>query len=514
MTGPSDPERRAKPRELGDFPTPPGLVSEVLGAIGPIGGRFDRVLEPTCGRGHFLRGILEQRRPPREVRGIEIQPDHAEAARSIEGRGLRPLILTADLFRLDLARDIGWEGDGPLLVVGNLPWVTTAAVGASGGSNGPDRSNSRKVRGIEALTGPSNFDISEAIWIKLIRELAPERPTIALLCKRAVARAVLRLVGTDGLPVTRATLWRVDAQRWFRASVEACLLRLEIGPGPRAVEAEVYPDLSAAEPESSLGFEGGRMIADLAAHRRSSFAEGTSPLTWRQGIKHDAAGVMELILGDDGQSRNKFGELVEVEPDRVFPLLKGTDLAGPKRPRPRRSVLITQRTLADNTLDLARTAPRLWAYLARHRDAFDRRKSAIYRGRPPFSIFGVGDYSFAPFKVAVSGLHKDARFRLVESIEGCPTMLDDTCYFLPCRSRDQASILVEALNGAVAQDLIRALTFRDAKRPITKAVLQRVDLKAILGRDGHAGFWQADWESDWTGRSLAPVPEFEPLPDL
>ena len=496
---PSPPSRRA---DLGDFPTPPGLVAEVLAAVG---GRFDRVLEPTCGRGRFLEGVLGRPDPPREVRGFEIQPDHAEAARGLGRPGVLVLVETADLFGLDLGRDLRWSVNGPLLVVGNLPWVTTAGVGASGGSNGPARSNPRRVRGIEAMTGASNFDISEAIWIKLIRELAPDRPTIALLCKSAVARAVLRAVGLEGLPVTRATIRRVDAHRWFRASVDACLLVVEVGPGPRATGAGVYPDLKAASPESTLGFEGGRMIADLGAYERSRFADGPCPLEWRQGVKHDAAGLMELVVGDDGRARNKLGQVVDVEADWCYPLLKGADLAGPKRPRGRRLVIVTQRSLAEDTRALEDRAPRLWAYLQSHRAAFDRRKSSIYRGRPPFAMFGVGDYSFAPFKVAVSGLHEEPRFRVVEPVEGRPSMLDDTGYFLPCRAVEQARLLADTLNGPEARDLLRALTFPGAKRPITKAVLRRVDLKGLLAREGRAGAWRDEWETDWSRRILGRV---------
>jgi hypothetical protein len=503
MTGPEVPTPPPRRKELADFPTPPGLVSEVLQAIGSIGGRYDRVLEPTCGRGHFIAGILGRPDRPREIRGFEIQPDHAEAARTLGGPGVHLVVETADLFRLDLSRQVPWSEEGRLLVVGNLPWVTTAEVGASGGSNGPSRSNVRGLRGIDAMTGASNFDVSEAIWLKLIRELAPDRPTIALLCKSAVARNVLRAVWTAGLPVTHATLWRVDAPRWFRASVDACLLRVEVGPGPKATEAEVFRDLTSTEPESSLGFEGGRMIADVAAHRRSSFAEGPCPLTWRQGLKHDAADVMELVLGLDGRALNKLGEVVDVEPDFVFPLLKGTDLAGSKRTRPRRSVIVTQDRLGFDTRDLEQRAPGLWSYLGAHRGAFDRRKSAIYRGRPPFAMFGIGDYSFAPFKVGVSGLHKNPRFRAVEPVEGRPTMLDDTSYFLPCETIDQASTLAEVLNGPEAQDLIRALVFRDAKRPITKALLQRIDLKALLAHTGRGELWREEWESAWSRKVLA-----------
>lgn len=116
-------------------------------------------------------------------------------------------------------------------------------------------------------------------------------------------------------------------------------------------------------------------------------------------------------------------------------------------------------------------------------------------------MFGVGDYSFAPFKVAISGLHKSPRFRAVGSVEGRPTLLDDTCYFLPCRTSDQAKILAEVLNRPESLDLIRSLVFTDAKRPITKAILQRIDLKALLVRSGMSELWRAEWETDWEKRS-------------
>ena len=76
-------------------------------------------------------------------------------------------------------------------------------------------------------------------------------------------------------------------------------------------------------------------------------------------------------------------------------------------------------------------------------------------------------------------------------------MLDDTCYFLPCRTPDLAAILEEVLNEPAALELIRALSFRDAKRPVTKAWLQRIDLKAILARTGRADLWRDEWETDW-----------------
>jgi hypothetical protein len=495
--------RASKRKDLGDFQTPPALVAEVLDALERIGERPTRVLEPTCGVGRFIAEILDRPEVPREVRGFEIQSEHTEIARTIVEPTGRTLVSieTADLFALDLRTDLRWVESGPLLVVGNLPWVTTAALGASGGANGPSRTNHRGLRGIDAMTGDSNFDISEAIWHKLIQELAHDRPTIALLCKTAVARAVFRAISSADLPITRATLWRIDALRWFRASVDACLLRVEVGPGPKATEATVFGGLSDREPESTLGIEGGRLIADISMYRRVAFAEAPCPLQWRQGIKHDSASIMELTGRAEGKLRNKLGEFVDVEDRFVFPLLKGTDLAGSRQARPLRSVIVTQTRLGEDTRDLERSAPRLWAYLSAHAEAFERRKSSIYRGRPPFAMFGVGDYSFAPFKVAISGLHKNPRFRVVEAIKGRPTMLDDTCYFLPCRTMEQASLLERTLNGPEALDLLRSLIFRDAKRPVTKALLQRIGLKPLLERAGLIEFWRTEWETDWTRRT-------------
>jgi hypothetical protein len=494
MTRP--PTRASNRKDYGDFQTPPALVVEILDALERVGGPYLRVLEPTCGRGHFLAGLLGRPEPPREILGLEIQADHAEVARSLESD--RVVVRTADLFGVDLARDLTWSTTAPLLVVGNLPWVTTAGLGTTGGSNGPDRSNLKGLRGIDARTGASNFDISEAIWLKLIRELSPQRPTIALLCKSAVAREVLRGIHAADLPITRATLWKIDAPRWFRASVDACLLRVEVGPGPKATEAEVFEDLASVEPASTLELRGDRLIADREAYQKVAFADGIGPLDWRQGLKHDASPVMELVRLEGGGLINKRGEAVDVEEDYLYPLLKGADLGGSPSIRPTRAVIVTQRRLGEDTQPLEHRAPRLWAYLVDRSESFDRRKSSIYRGRPPFCLFGIGDYSFAPYKVAVSGLHKAPRFRLVEPVDGRPSMLDDTCYFLPCRTLEQATLMTDLLNGPVALGLIRALAFTDAKRPITKALLRRVDLRAILALDGRADLWRDEWATDWT----------------
>jgi hypothetical protein len=478
-------------RDLGDFQTPPELVAKVLEALGPISPRWPRVLEPSCGRGHFIRGLLDLPDPPREIQAIEIQESHYHAARALvagyPARKLPVRIIRADLFELDLKRDLRWRETGPLLVVGNPPWVTNSELGSLSSTIRPPRRNFKGMTGLQARTGASNFDVAEAFWLKLAHDLADQQPTIALLCKTSVARSVLQFAHRAPLPVTAARVQRIDAAHWFGAAVDACLFCVTLGDAQsrpaQSLRVPVCSGLGQRHPDSIMGFAREWLVADLMEHEKWTFADGVCPMNWRQGLKHDAAGVMELVRDlESGQWRNRADEAVDVEWDFVYPLVKGTDLARSPGTAAARAVLVTQNRLGDNTARLAEQAPRLWGYLQSNSATFSKRKSSIYRGQPAYALFGIGPYSFAPYKVAISGLHKVPKFRALGPVQGRPVMLDDTCYFLPCPTALEAAVLTALCNDPITLGLIGSISFRDAKRPITKKLLQRLDFLAILER--------------------------------
>jgi hypothetical protein len=451
----------------GDFQTPLTLAESVLRSLPQR--EWGRVLEPTCGIGTFLEAAKVLGGAERV--GIEVQGGYLERARATGAR-----VLHASIFDLHAGKDVPWTSQGPLLVVGNPPWVTNAELGLNGSSNLPPKSNLHGLRGIDALTGSSNFDIAEFIWLKLITELGPLRPVIALLCKTQVARNVLAFCSRRGIRLGDCSIRSIDAKRWFGASVDACLFTVAVG-GQSNGTCPIYPSLEADEPNGILAVIDGHLMLDASTLGPSAGIDGACQLQWRQGVKHDAAGVMELNVDPDGKQTNKFGEVVEVEPDALYPLLKATDLHRARLDANRR-VIVTQRALTDDTVELARRAPRLWAYLLGHAAQLDARRSSIYRGRPRFAMFGVGDYTFAPWKVAVSGLHRDPAFRVVGCCDGKPTILDDTCYFLPFECCAWAVLVAALLRSDPVRRLLSAIVFPEAKRPITKRVLQRIDLMA------------------------------------
>jgi hypothetical protein len=189
---------------------------------------------------------------------------------------------------------------------------------------------------------------------------------------------------------------------------------------------------------------------------------------------------MELTYDNSGRLCNKLGESTVIEPDYLYPLLKGSDLFHETNSNRKRAIIVTQKRLGENTYNLKHLAPQLWSYLSTRSNIFEQRKSSIYDGQPPFAIFGIGDYSFAPYKVGISGFHKTPKFRTIGPVNGRPVMLDDTCYFIPCYSPKEAAFLVSLLNDSLCLSLINSMIFLDAKRPITKKLLQRIDLVSLF----------------------------------
>ena len=464
-------ERRAR----GDWQTPVRLARAVLAKVIDRGRPPRTVLETTCGEGTFLVAAAEAL-PRAQLLGWEIDPRHVRRAR----RALAGATITAaDFFTVRWEEALADLAE-PILLLGNPPWVTSATLGVLGSTNAPRKQNAAGLRGLDARTGKSNFDVSEWMILRLLEALQGRDATLAVLCKAAVARKVIETAARRGPSLAPGGLWRIDARAHFDAAVDAVLFVAHTKPVNGISTWPVHASLEATTPVATLGLEDGTLVADARAFARTRSLAGVCTPEWRSGLKHDCARVMELTRREDGAWINGLGEAVAIEPELIHPLLKSSDIAN-GRGTPSRAVIVPQRALGEDTARLKRAAPRAFRYLARHRDLLDARRSSIYTGQPPFAIFGVGPYSFAPWKVAISGLYKRAAFTLVGPHEGRPVVLDDTCYFLGFEDAAAAKRAVKALGSDLARDFFGARIFWDNKRPITKAILQSLDL-AALGR--------------------------------
>jgi len=468
---------------FGDFQTPEALARAVVSLVHHEESQMSTVVEPTCGLGSFLKAAVDEFGTPPRYFGFDISPDHVAAARGslrhLNGTNAR--IDCEDFYKKDW-KDFFSHLPDPVLVIGNPPWVTNAALGIMGGGNLPEKSNFQRHGGFAARTGKANFDISEWMLIRLLESLQGVRSVIAMLCKTGTARKVLRHGWLNGLDVGPSSLHLIDANAHFGVSVDACLLYTHTGTDETEATAAVYPDLSFDKPLRTFGILGGELVSDIDAYIGLREIDGLEYRKWRSGVKHDAARVMEFHR-EDSAYVNGLGEAYDLEPDQFYPLLKSSDLAN-GRCHPSRYVLLTQQRVTDDTETLRELAPKTWQYLLDHAEQLDRRASSIYAKRARFSVFGIGDYTFAPWKVAISGLYKNLRFQAIGPFEGKPIVVDDTCYFIPCESESEARFFADLLNANTGQCFISSLVFTDAKRPITIDVLRRIDLKKLAEHDG------------------------------
>ena len=481
MTASGNQFRKSKQKqEFGDFQTPTGLALEVCSllleqAIAPTS-----VLEPTCGVGSFISASLQTFPTIRKAVGIDINHRYVERAKHALSESHHDC--EADI-RHDDFFDVDWDSilgslPEPLLVIGNPPWVTNSRLGSLGSSNSPEKTNYQNHRGIDAITGKGNFDISEWMLVKMLSWISSRQATLAMLCKTTVARKVLRHAWKNEYRLAQAEIYRIDAQSQFGAAVDACLLVVTPSETERSVECRVHNGLSEQPIVGRIGYCDGRLLADTSAFKLWRHLEGNGLHRWRSGIKHDCAKIMELVE-HSGQYWNGLGEVVDIENEYLYPMLKSSDVASSSERPQSRYMIVPQRFIGADTVEIKQRAPNTWKYLERHSELLERRASSIYRNRPKFSIFGVGDYSFAMWKVAISGFYKKLRFKVLGPLSGKPVMLDDTCYFIPCQTEEEAVRIAEMLNSNIAREFFSAFIFWDAKRPVTIGTLQRLDLLSL-----------------------------------
>ena len=69
--------------------------------------------------------------------------------------------------------------------------------------------------------------------------------------------------------------------------------------------------------------------------------------------------------------KNKLGQIIELEDDLVFPLVKSSDIKNPKICGDfKRYVIVTQKKLRQNTSYIEKKSPKTWDYLKTNQELF------------------------------------------------------------------------------------------------------------------------------------------------
>jgi len=461
------------PRQRGDYQTPHDLARQVWETL--KGAQFDLVIEPTFGMGSFFETMPATCNAA--VIGWEIHQEYYWA--TVEGVASNRRqydLYHGDILDASIA-DIVAPLGGDILVIGNPPWVTNAEQGVLGGRNTGGKVNLKNLPGLDALTGKANFDIAEAIILHLLTVTRAYRSVqFALLVKFSVARNLLLFLERDS-QIGDFEFHRIDTQRHFGASVDAGLLKFRCGAYVRALGRCIIYDILGQEAHKEIGIIDQHVIYDLQTYNRYAALgrKDVTPYVWRQGVKHDLREVFELQEVNDAFWNHRH-EPVVIESELLYQLYKGSDVFHGRKSR--FVIPLYQRDLQDDLRDVAEQYPLAWNYLQNHAADFAARKSRIYQKRPPFSLFGIGDYTYRRYKVAISALHSEPVFRLLPPSPRI-SIVDDTCYIIATDDEREAAYLLAILTLDCVRDFLMAISYPGDKRRFSKDVLSRVHIPSI-----------------------------------
>jgi hypothetical protein len=482
----SEPDRA----EYGDFQTNENLAQKVTLFLDSKAVNPKIVIEPTCGKGNFIIASLSTFSNIEYVFGIEIYKPYVwEAKFNIIAFFLNTpskskpqiSIIHCDVFDYNFKNLANQYSEKELLIIGNPPWVTNSKLGSLNSSNLPKKSNFKNHSGLDAMTGKGNFDIAEFITLQMLDLFQNIKGNLLFLVKNSVIKNIISDQAKNKYAISEIEKHCIDSKKEFNVSVEASLFycKLKSDTQNYCTEYNFYDFISSPleriKERLRFGWLDDKFVSNIDTYFNTKNIDGECPFVWRQGLKHDCSSIMELDKVN-GHFVNGLNEEIKLEDGLVYGLLKSSDLKNTVIHQTRKFTIVTQKKVGQETKYIRDEFPKTFQYLIDHQDSFNARKSSIYNNKPAFSIFGIGDYSFKPYKVAISGLYKTFHFTLILPQNEKPVMLDDTCYLIGFDKIEFAVYALILLNSDTTVQFLKSVTFADAKRTFTKDVLMRIDL--------------------------------------
>jgi len=469
--------------EYGDFQTNSDLANKITLYLATKKISPEVVIEPTCGKGNFIIASLRNFKNIKKVFGVEIYKPYVwETKFSIVDFFLsnpnsnKPeiSIVYCNVFDFDFKAIAKKHSTNDILVIGNPPWVTNSKLGSLNSTNLPKKTNFKNHSGLDAMTGKGNFDIAEFITLTMIETFQNMKGNLLLLVKNSVIKNIVFDQNKNRYKISAIEKHCIDSKKEFNVSVEAALFYCKLNSQPTfdCFEFDFYNNQKS---QLKFGWLNDKFVSNIDTYIHTKEIDGKCPFVWRQGLKHDCSTVMELDKVN-GHYVNGLSEEVKLEEGLVYGILKSSDLKNTVINQTRKFTIVTQKKVGQETKYIKTEYPKTYQYLTKHQASFDARKSSIYNNKPLFSIFGIGEYSFKPFKVAISGLYKTFHFTLILPQDNKPVMLDDTCYLIGFDKIEFAVYALILLNSNTTAQFLQSVTFPDAKRTFTKDVLMRINL--------------------------------------
>lgn len=182
---------------------------------------------------------------------------------------------------------------------------------------------------------------------------------------------------------------------------------------------------------------------------------------WLEIVDRRPDGPLVVSNLTEGAKREVENVQAAIEPDLVYPLLRGRDV-GRWRATPQAHLLMVQDPVKRRGYDeawLATTLPKTYAYL-KHFEAPLRERSGYKRYFKPtdpfYSMFNVGEYTFAPWKVVWREQAAGLTVSVVGPQDGRVTVPDHKLMLVAFEEEAAAHYLCAALNSSPSRFVVQS----------------------------------------------------------
>lgn len=227
--------------------------------------------------------------------------------------------------------------------------------------------------------------------------------------------------------------------------------------------------------------------------REGANTGGANAVYWLEITGAHPGGLAMAANYTQGAKRRVDQKHAAFEPGLLYPLIRGRDIQR-WRADPSLALLLVQdpstRTgLSESVMEAQ--YPRSLAYLREFEAVLRSRKSRIVRNLmakgPFYSMFGIGNYTFARFKVVWRELDSEVNACVVGEREVAgtvkPCVPDHTCVMIPLEFEEEAHFICAALNSAPARLAIRNfVVLHPDPHVMTKVAIPRFDRDCGLHR--------------------------------
>ncbi|MCL0058026.1 hypothetical protein M1N05_03055, partial [Dehalococcoidales bacterium] len=210
--------------------------------------------------------------------------------------------------------------------------------------------------------------------------------------------------------------------------------------------------------------------SDYVAHEGVNTG-GANGVYWMDIIDKRPDGLVVVSNITEGAKRKVENIQMAIEPDLLYPLLRGRDV---KRwhAEPSAHILVTHlpgmRLNAIPENEMKTDYPKTYLYLKRFETVLRERKSRgvtdmIEKGAPFYTMFAVGDYTFAPYKVVWPNIASQIVSAVISTEQNKLILPQHIVTLVACQSLAEAHYICALMNSSIVNFSLQSYSMKGGK---------------------------------------------------